>query len=402
MNPQDIQKAFEDRQNAVHQLRDLSDETRGSELTAEQQATFDAQNDAIDRLDETIKTGLRSLKRDQDAAVALDEFRSYGDLTIVPESAKVDGKVDEDEMFRQLANGEIRSYESFASENRDLTKGTDSAGGYTVATTMYDRIVQKLEDSSAILNSGVTILRTDRGEDITVPKTTTTTAAALVAEAGAVAESDPVFNSVTLGSYKYGVLVQASSELMKDSSFNISNFLADQGGVALGKAIAADIAAGSGSSRPKGLMNATTSFGTSASATTITAANILEVLYTMPQQYKNADTKWFASPGAERLIRSLQDSTNQYIWQPGMQAGIPDQLFGHDFITDGFIDAPTSGKKALGFCHAPSFFVRFAGGVNVESSTDYAFANDLVTLRFLMRMDCNGIDDNGLGRLTQA
>ncbi len=105
MNPQDIQKAFEDRQNAVHQLRDLADETRGSELTAEQQATFDAQNDAIDRLDETIKTGLRSLKRDQDAAVALDEFRSYGDLTIVPESAKVDGKVDEDEMFRQLVNG---------------------------------------------------------------------------------------------------------------------------------------------------------------------------------------------------------------------------------------------------------------------------------------------------------
>ena len=107
-------------------------------------------------------------------------------------------------------------------------------------------------------------------------------------------------------------------------------------------------------------------------------------------------------PRFQEVNYAFADSTNQFIWQPGMQAGVPDQLFGHDFITDGFIDAPTSGKKALGFCHAPSFFVRFAGGVNVESSTDYAFANDLVTLRFLMRMDCNGIDDNGLGRLTQA
>ena len=168
MSPQDIQKAFEDRLNAVHELRKLADETRGSELSAEEAATMDAQNDAIDSLDEKIQTGLRSLRRDQEAASALDEFRSYGDLSIVPETAKTDGKVDESEMFRQLVSGEIRSYESFASEQRDLVKGTNSAGGFTVESTMYDRIVQKLEDSSKILDSGVTILRTDRGEDITV------------------------------------------------------------------------------------------------------------------------------------------------------------------------------------------------------------------------------------------
>ena len=402
MSPQDIQKAFEDRLNAVHELRKLADETRGSELSAEEAATMDAQNDAIDSLDEKIQTGLRSLRRDQEAASALDEFRSYGDLSIVPETAKTDGKVDESEMFRQLVSGEIRSYESFASEQRDLVKGTNSAGGFTVESTMYDRIVQKLEDSSKILDSGVTILRTDRGEDITVPKVTTTTVAALTAEAAAISENDPVFNSETVGAYKYSALVQVSSELLSDSSFNISNFLADQGGTALGKAMAQDIAAGSGSSRPEGLATATTSFGTSASATTITTANILEVLYTMPNQYKNADTKWYMSPSAERVIRSLQSTTNEFLWQPSMQGGVPSQLFGYEVVTDGFIDAATSGKKALLFCHAPSFFVRFAGGVSVESSTDFAFANDLVTIRFIMKMDSRGIDDNGLGRLTQA
>ena len=198
MSPIDIQKAFEDRLNAVHELRKLADETRGSELSAEEAATMDAQNDAIDSLDEKIQTGLRSLRRDQEAASALDEFRSYGDLSIVPETAKTDGKVDESEMFRQLVSGEIRSYESFASEQRDLVKGTNSAGGFTVESTMYDRIVQKLEDSSKILDSGVTILRTDRGEDITVPKVTTTTVAALTAEAAAISENDPVFSSETV------------------------------------------------------------------------------------------------------------------------------------------------------------------------------------------------------------
>ena len=108
------------------------------------------------------------------------------------------------------------------------------------------------------------------------------------------------------------------------------------------------------------------------------------------------------SPGAEKLIRLLVDSNGQYIWQPGLTAGTPANLVGYDVVVDSSIDAPTSGKKALLFCHMPSFFVRIAGGVEVATSSDYAFNAGLVTYRFTMRADCDGIDDNGLGRLTQA
>ena len=403
MNPQDIKASFEARQKAVHALRELGDETRGREMTGEEQEIFDRQNADIDALDTSIKEGLRQLEREAESAKALDEFRSYGDLSIIPDSAKTDdGSVDEGELFRKLANNEIRSFESFASEKRDLTKGTNSEGGFTVESTMYDRIMAKLEASSQILGAGVTIVNTTSGEDLLVPKTTTNAAGALVAEGAGYAEADPVFAQVTLGAYKYGNLIQVSEELLADSAFDIAGFLADTGGAGIGRAFAQDVAAGSGSSRPKGIAEATTSFGTSASATTITAANIFEVWSTMPTQYRNPETKWIMSPGAEKLIRLLVDSNGQYIWQPGLTAGPPANLVGYDVVVDSYIDAPTSGKKALLFCHMPSFFVRIAGGVEVATSSDYAFNAGLVTYRFTMRADCDGIDDNGLGRLTQA
>ena len=60
MNAQSIKKAFEDRQSAVHSLRELADETEGRDMSAEEEQTFERQNAEIDRLDEVIQTGLRS------------------------------------------------------------------------------------------------------------------------------------------------------------------------------------------------------------------------------------------------------------------------------------------------------------------------------------------------------
>ena len=402
MNAQDIQKAFEERQSAVHILRDLAEETRDREITQEETNTLETTNSAIDALDEKINEGLRQMKREQEAANALDEFRSFGDLTAIPASVIEEGSVNETELFGKLLNGELRSFESFASEQRDLTKGSATAGGNTVDDTMFDRIVTKLEAESAVIAAGATVVNTAGGEDLLIPKTTTNPSGAIVAEAAGYAESDAVFGQVTLGAYKYGNLIQVSSELASDSQFDIMSYVSDLAGRGVARVMGADFSNGSGSSKPKGIAQAATSGGTSASATTITAANIFEVWSTMPSQYRTADTKWLMSPSAEKLIRLLVDSNGQYIWQPGLQAGTPANLVGYDVFTDSNLDAATSGKRALVFAHMPSFFVRLAGGLQLATSTDYAFNADLVTIRATMRGDSDVVDTNGILCLTQA
>ena len=403
MNPTDIQRAFGERQNAVNELRTLVEEAEGEEFSGEQQETYDRINANIDTLDGRIDTGLRHLDREAKAHDALESFRSYNDLTTPAVENAVDPQIDDETLFRQLVTGEIRSFESLPTERRDQTVGTDSEGGYTVLSSMYDRIWQKLEEESMVIRAGATVIRTSGGEDLLVPKVTTNPSVTTpTSEGAAISEADSVFNQVNLKAYRYAALTQVSHELLADSHFNIANFVADQGGKAVTRGIGADFTNGSGSSKPKGVAQAATSFATSATATTITAANLIEVWSTMPTPYLNTDTAWIMSPEAVKLIRSLVDSNGQYIWQPGLQAGTPANLLGYDVWIDGHIDAATSGKRAVVFAHMPSFAVRLAGGLQVDRSEDYAFANNLVTFRFQLRGDSNGIDDNGIGCLTQA
>jgi HK97 family phage major capsid protein len=105
--------------------------------------------------------------------------------------------------------------------------------------------------------------------------------------------------------WKFAALTQVSQELLADSSFDVASFVTNAGGAGVTRAMGAEFSNGSGSSRPKGIAQAATSFGTSASATTITAANIFEVWSTMPQPYKNTETAWLMSPEAEKTIRLL-------------------------------------------------------------------------------------------------
>ena len=403
MSPQDIASAFEERGKAVHALRTLADEARDREFTAEETEQYERQNADIDALDSRIDTGLRSLQREAKAAEALDNFRHYNDITTAPVENAVDPKLDDETLFRQLVTGEIRSFESMPTERRDQTVGTDSEGGYTVLSSMYDRIWDKLEEESMVIRAGATVITTAGGEDLLVPKVTTNpSVTSVTSEAAAISEADTVFNQVNMKAYRYSALTQVSHELLADSNFNVATFVANQGGKAVTRGIGADFTNGSGSSKPKGIMQAGTSFATSATATTITAANLIEVWSTMPTPYKNSDTAWIMSPEAVKLIRSLVDSNGQYIWQPGLQAGTPANLLGYPVWIDGHCDAATSGKKAVGFFHMPSFLVRIAGGLQVDRSDEYAFANNLVTFRFSLRGDSEGIDTNGLGYLTQA
>src|SRR5207244_5912406 len=87
-------------------------------------------------------------------------------------------------------------------EERVLSKLTAGAGGNIVPVSFYDRLMAHLVEVSGILQAGPTILNTDSGEQIQVPKTTTHPVAALVAEAGTLAASDPVFAQGALGAYK--------------------------------------------------------------------------------------------------------------------------------------------------------------------------------------------------------
>lgn len=65
------------------------------------------------------------------------------------------------------------------------------------------------------------------------------------------------------------------------------------------------------------------------STTSITADGLLNAKYALKSQYRNevlGPVRWLFHRDAIKIIAKLKDSTNQYLWQPGLQSGQPDRL----------------------------------------------------------------------------
>ena len=92
---------------------------------------------------------------------------------------------------------------SQALEFRALGTTPDSAGGYTVATSVYSQVSRTLKNYSPI-RSLAQVLTTSNGEPLRVPRCDdTANSGAIVSEGSAHAEQDAVFSTVTMGAFTY-------------------------------------------------------------------------------------------------------------------------------------------------------------------------------------------------------
>jgi len=381
-----IEALFDERQNAVAEMRALLADTDGRDLSGEETQKMERLDAAIDGLDSRINSTLDRVERDKKA----DEARAKFDTLRATAAPVVESATGDADTLRALAKGEIRGAEFRA------LYADGAAGASTVPTSFYGTLVEYFTENSGILAMGPTVLNTDSGENLQIPKQTTYSTASLVSETSAISASEPSFGRVTLGAYKFAHLIQVSSELLADTGVDIIDFLARQSGVALANGAGAYFATGTGSSQPGGIATGATSVAAAGSAA-ITADDIID-LYHSPATAYRANGAFLMKDSTLKAVRKLKEggSSGQYLWQPGLQAGQPDTLLGRPVYTDPNIAAIGTGNRIVVFGDPRAFFVRIAGGVQVSRSDDYAFNTDLVTWRFVLRCDSEVIDSNGL------
>jgi HK97 family phage major capsid protein len=96
--------------------------------------------------------------------------------------------------------------------------------------------------------------------------------------------------------------------------------------------------------------------------------------------------KYMANGSTIGKLRTLKSDDGAYLYQ--VNVGQPDSFAGYEVVENPHMASlGTAGELALAFGHLPSYKVRIAGGMQVASSSDYAFNKDIVTYRFLMRID---------------
>lgn len=110
-------------------------------------------------------------------------------------------------------------------EQRDLTKGTNTAGGYTVATDLLAQdFIELLRNRVIVMQAGATMLAGLVG-DIAIPRQTGGATAYWVAESGAPTESQQTFDQVAMSPKTVGGFTDISRKLLKQSSLNVEEFV---------------------------------------------------------------------------------------------------------------------------------------------------------------------------------
>jgi HK97 family phage major capsid protein len=344
------------------------------DLTAEEQGKFDRINSELDERAAAIETIRKAEEREAKAASLTSGYE-------VTQSAKSD-----EDYVRALAMGEIRSH-TFEQRGTLTPSGSSGLVPQSFVARVYDlaRQVGPMLDVSEVFN-------TTSGEDLKIPTLTSYSVAGYEAAGAEIDESEPTFSSITLGAKKYGFLVPVARELIEDSGVSIADVLARQAGNAIGVAVNAALTTGAGgASAPTGIVTAA---GTGVSGTIagglFTADQLIDLVYSVDGAVRRLPgTGWLMAPSAIRNARKLKTTDGYYLFEPGLNGATADTLLGYPVFENPGMAAVGSASASVGYGYLPSYKVRVAGGLRVDRSDDFKFANDLSVFRFVIRIDGN-------------
>lgn len=303
----------------------------------------------------------------------------------------------------------LRGNANMSSENRAILEGvrteaaayniaTPADGGYTVPETWRTSLTE-VRTQFGVLRQLATVIQTSGGNPLHFPIVVDGQVATTTAEAAGYTESEDTFGEKILNAYKQGVLVKISDELMQDSLFNMDAFISRRAGRALSLKEGALFAKGTGSGSAVEGITVGASVGiTTASATAVTADELLQTIHSVSPPYRPG-SQWVMHDSTLLAIALLVDDFNNYVWQPGLQAGDPDRIRGYQVYIDPFYDTIAAAKVVATFGDHSSYFIRDAGPVQSLRLNELYAANGQVGFRFSERVDGALIDTAGVKSL---
>ena len=408
-----IDQLIDQRLRAVDSLQELvvEVEAAGGEWTAEDEQRASRMNEEIDSLRKRID----ALEQLQKQGASMDEQRQKFEKIVRPDG-QISPDSDEERMrnwiralspesdawaprsitfpLGQKVKDSVRA-RKMGDEFRDLSKGTATDGAELIPTGFLATLYEHMVENAAVRQTGALILTTDSGENITVPKTTTHGTAALVAEAGTVAEDDPQFANVTLNAYKYWQRIDVSRELVEDSAVDLLDYIARAAGRNVGLASGTHFVTGTGSGQPQGVANSPTAGKTGATGqtTTVIAEDLIDLYHSVVSGYRTRGV-WLMNDLSAAIVRKIRDAsgasagTGNFMWQPGLQAGMPDRLLGKPVVTDPNVATMAANAYSIAFGDFSEYYIiRDVNGVRFDRSDDFLFGTDQVAFRVLIRTD---------------
>ena len=298
------------------------------------------------------------------------------------------GKADMPAEERAVLEAEKRTYAPLQVAN--------PAAGYFVPQGFSYEFDEALKQTGGMIEA-CRNYATDSGNPLLWPMVDdTANKAVIVGEGQPFAGLNPSVTHLTLNAYKYGTLVQATIEQMEDSAFDIEKWLKDEFVVRFERGVNYDLTNGNGSTAPKGIVNAISTFVTSTGTpSTLVYDDLVNTLHaTDPLYRRDPSCKWMFNDDTVRGIRLIKDNFGHPIFQTDPTGNLPDRILGFEHVVNqdlpiiGSGSPPASGPIGL-FGAFNRYVIRKVNGLMVQRLNERYADQGLVGFLGWARYDGN-------------
>lgn len=294
-------------------------------MSEEEMGNFDAVEKEIKAIDETIEREerARNLERKDSISGGRDEDqaeeRAFADYVM--------GKVTE------LRAGE-----------QNITMGNNGA---IIPTTIANRIIKEVKDRCPIFEKS-TIYNVKGNLKVPVwgkANTTHDIAVGYQTEFTEITADAGKFTSVDLGGYLAGALTLIGRSVENNGSFSVVDFIVKQMAEEIAAFLEKELLNGTNDKATGAL--STTTVMTAASATAITADELIELQSKVKQAYQSGAC-WTMHPSTFTAIKKLKDGNNRYLLQDDVTGEFPYRLLGKPvYLSDNMPVIAASAKSIL-------------------------------------------------------
>lgn len=327
-----IKELREKRVRLVEETKQIVDkaEKENRNLNAQEKERYDAAFTEIQDLGDRVERLERQEKQEKELSSVSEERAEIG-------NPATGDKRDEEAQLKAFESYLKRGYSGLSeAEKRDLTVGTNSEGGYTLAPASFVAKLLKNVDDLVFLRQRATKYQITGALKLQLPVLAAdpadsdwTTELLVGSE-----DSTMAFGTFELDPNPLAKYLLVSNTLLRTSQLNIADIVLNRLAYKFGISEEKAFMTGDGSSKPIGLFEASASgcIPTSrdkafASATSVDADTLIDAKYHLKDQYWNT-AEWIFHRTTVAEVSKLKDGNGQYLWKPGLSQGDPDTVLG--------------------------------------------------------------------------
>ncbi|MGN0469291.1 MAG: phage major capsid protein [Acutalibacteraceae bacterium] len=267
---------------------------------------------------------------------------------------------------------------NFKQVSNILQEGVDADGGYLVPDEYDSRLIDVLEEENIMRTLGTRI--TTSG-DHKINIAATKPAASWIEEGEPLVWGDATFDQILLDAHKLHVAIKVTEELLYDNSFGLENYIITQFGKALANAEEDAFLNGDGQGKPTGIFAENGGGTVAATTTTVKGDDIVKLVYALKRPYRKK-AAFIMNDKILATIRTLKDSSGQYMWQQSLKEGEPERLLGYPIYTSEY--AP---PNAIAFGDFSYYNIGDRGIRSFKKLTELFAGNDMVGFVAKERVD---------------